>query len=46
MLEKELAIIASTVKTSIFEGGELHSHICNVISNESYVAIMGNLDFI
>ena len=35
MLEKDLAIIAATVKTSIFEGGEFHGHLSNVISNES-----------
>jgi hypothetical protein len=45
-LEKELAIIAATVKTSLFEGGQLHSHLCNVISNESYAAIMGNPNFV
>jgi hypothetical protein len=45
-LEKELAIIAATVKTSLFEGGQLHRHLCNVISNESYVAIVGNPDFV
>jgi hypothetical protein len=45
-LEKELAIIAATVKTSLFEGGQLHGHLCNVISNESYAAIVGNPDFV
>lgn len=44
-LEKELAIIAATVKTSLFEGGQLHGHLCNVISNESYAVIVGNPDF-
>jgi len=44
-LEKELAIIAATVKTSLFEGGQLHGHLCNVIGNESYAAIVGNPDF-
>ena len=41
-LKKELAIIAATLKTSIFEGGELHGHLGNMISNESYAAIVGN----
>jgi hypothetical protein len=45
-LEKELAIFAATVMTSLFEGGQLHGHLCNVISNESYAAIVGNPDFI
>jgi hypothetical protein len=45
-LENELAIIAATVKTSLFEGGQLHGHLCNVISKESYAAIVGNPDFI
>jgi hypothetical protein len=45
-LEKELAIIVATVKTSLFEGGQLHGHLCNVISNESYAAIVGNPDFV
>ena len=44
-LEKELAIIAATVKTSLFEGGQLHGHLCNVISNKSYAAIVGNPNF-
>ena len=44
-LEKELAIIAATVKTSLFAGGQLHGHLCNVISNEWYAAIVGNPDF-
>jgi hypothetical protein len=44
-LKKELAIIAAMVKTSLFEGGQLHGHLCNVISNESYAAIVGNPDF-
>jgi hypothetical protein len=45
-LEKELAIITATVKTSIFPEGERHDgHLCNVISNELYGAIIGNPDF-
>jgi hypothetical protein len=44
-LEKELAIIAATVKTSIFPEGEKHGHLCNVISNESYGAIIGDPNF-
>jgi hypothetical protein len=44
-LEKELAIIAATVKTSIFPEGKRHGHLCNVISNESYGAIIGDPDF-
>lgn len=44
-LEKELAVIAATIKTSIFEGGETHGHLCNVISDESYGAIVGNANF-
>jgi len=45
-LEKELAIIAATVKTSLFKGGQLHGHLCNVISNELYAATVGNPDFV
>jgi hypothetical protein len=44
-LEKELAIIAAMVKTSIFPEGKRHGHLCNVISNESYGAIIGDPDF-
>ena len=44
-LEKELAIIAATVKTSIFPEGERHGHLSNVISNESYGAIIGDPNF-
>ncbi len=33
------------VKTSIFEGGQLHGHLCKAISNESYAAIVGSPDF-
>jgi hypothetical protein len=34
-LEKELAVIAAKIKTSLFEGGQQHGHLCNVISNEA-----------
>jgi hypothetical protein len=44
-LEKELAIIIATVKTSIFPEGERHGHLCKVISNESYGAIIGNPNY-
>jgi hypothetical protein len=44
-LEKELAIIAATLKTSIFPEGEKYGHLCNVISNELYGAIIGDPDF-
>jgi hypothetical protein len=44
-LEKELAVIAATIKTSLFPEGERHGHLCNVISDESYGAIIGDPDF-
>jgi hypothetical protein len=44
-LEKELAVIAARIKTSLFQGGDTHGHLCNVISDESYGAIIGDLTF-
>ena len=44
-LEKELASIAAKVKTSLFTEGEKHGHLCNVISNEAYGAIINDEDF-
>lgn len=44
-LEKELAVIAAKIKTSLFEGGQQHGHLCNVISNEAYGIIIGDADF-
>jgi hypothetical protein len=43
-LEKDLAVIAATIKTSLFEG-EMHRHLCNVISDKSYGAIINNPDY-
>lgn len=44
-LEKELAVIAAKIKTSLFEGGQRHGHLCNVISDEAYQIIINNEDF-
>ena len=44
-LEKELAVIAARIKTSLFQGGDTHGHLCNVISDESYGAIIGDPTF-
>jgi hypothetical protein len=44
-LEKELAVIAARIKTSLFQGGDTHGHLCNVISDESYGAIIDNPTF-
>lgn len=44
-LEKELAVVAATQKTSLFEGGQRHGHLCNVISDEAYGIIINDEDF-
>ena len=44
-LEKELAVVAATQKTSLFEGGQRHGHLCNVISDEAYGSIIDDENF-
>ena len=39
-LERELAEIASEIKTSLYTGGEEHGHLCCVISDEAYAEII------
>ena len=39
-LERELAEIASEIKTSLYTGGEEHGHLCCIISDEAYADII------
>ena len=44
-LEKELAEIATTIESSLFEGGDEHGHLCCVIPNEAYGQLIDDEDF-
>ena len=44
-LEKELAAIAAKVKTTLFEGGDRHDHLCCVLPDEAYGQIIDNADY-
>jgi hypothetical protein len=44
-LEKELAAIASTVKTNLFPEGSKHGHLCCVLPNEAYGRIIGDPNY-
>lgn len=44
-LEKELAAIASTVKTNLFPEGSEHGHLCCVLPNEAYGRIIGDPNY-
>ena len=44
-LERELAGIAAQIKTSIYEGGDVHGHLCCVITQDAYRTIIGDPDW-